>query len=39
VNGKTELSVDMDVVVEFTDYFQKILPNAVNKVKEMDEKN
>ena len=39
VNGKTELTVDMDVVDEFKDYFQKTFPKALDKVKELAEKN
>jgi hypothetical protein len=39
VNGKTQLSVDMDINDEFKDYFEKTFPIALNKVKELAEKN
>ena len=39
VNGKTELTVDMDVTDEYKDYFQTTWPKALDKVKELAEKN
>jgi hypothetical protein len=39
VNGKTELTVDMDITHEYMDYFLKTWPKALNKVKEIAEKN
>jgi uncharacterized protein YndB with AHSA1/START domain len=39
VNGKTELVVDMDVADEYLDYFNKTWPVALDKVKELAEKN
>jgi|SRR5437762_3182081 len=39
VNGKTELTVDMDMTNEFKDYFLKTWPKALEKVKELAEKN
>jgi hypothetical protein len=39
VNGKTELTVDMDVVDEFKEYFQNTWPKALDKLKELAEKN
>ena len=39
VNGKTELIVDMDMTEEFKDYFLKTFPKALEKVKELAEKN
>lgn len=39
VNGKTELTVDMDITDEYKDYFQKTWPKALNKLKELAEKN
>lgn len=38
VNGKTELTVDMDITKEFLDYFLKTFPKALGKVKELAEK-
>jgi uncharacterized protein YndB with AHSA1/START domain len=38
VNGKTELTVDMDITDEHKDHFQEIFPKAFNKVKELAEK-
>lgn len=38
VNGKTELLVDMDLADEFKDYFTKTWPQALEKVKELSEK-
>lgn len=39
VNGKTELVVDMDITAEYADYFQQLWPKALDKVKELAEKN
>jgi hypothetical protein len=39
VNGKTELKVDMDITEEFRDYFEKTWPKALDKLKELAEKN
>lgn len=39
VNGKTELTVDMDITNEYKDYFQTTWPKALEKVKELAEKN
>jgi activator of Hsp90 ATPase-like protein len=39
VNGKTELRVDMDITEEFRDYFEKTWPKALDKLKELTEKN
>jgi uncharacterized protein YndB with AHSA1/START domain len=39
VNGKTELTVDMDITEEFKDYFQKTWPKALEKLKEIAEAN
>ena len=38
-NGKTKLEVDMDSTDEFRDYFEKTWPVALEKVKELAEKN
>lgn len=38
-NGKTKLVVDMDSTDEFKDYFLKTWPIALEKVKELAEKN
>jgi hypothetical protein len=38
-NGKTKLAVDMDSTDEFKDYFLKTWPEALEKVKELSEKN
>ena len=38
-NGKTKLEVDMDSTDEFKDYFEKTWPVALEKVKELAEKN
>lgn len=38
-NGKTKLEVDMDSTDEFKDYFLKTWPVALEKVKELAEKN
>lgn len=37
--GKTELVVDMDMTEEYKDYFIKTWPMALDKVKELAEKN
>lgn len=37
--GKTELRVDMDLVEEFAEMFNQIFPKALDKVKELAEKN
>jgi hypothetical protein len=39
VNGGTELVVDMDIVDEYKDYFVKTWPKALEKVKELSERN
>ena len=39
VNGKTELTVDMDMTDEWKDYLSKSWPVALEKVKELAEKN
>ena len=39
VNGKTELTVDMDVTDEYKDYFEQAWPKALDKLKEIAEKN
>lgn len=39
VNGKTELTVDMDITDEYKDYFLTTLPKALEKVKELAEKS
>lgn len=39
INGKTELTVDMDITEEFKDYFVKTWPKALDKLKELAEKN
>ena len=39
VNGKTELVVDMDITEEYLDYFMNTWPKALDKVKELAEKN
>jgi len=39
LDGKTELVVDMDMTEEFKDYFINTWPKALDKVKEMAEKN
>lgn len=36
-NGKTLLTVDMDLAEEFTEMFNNIFPKALNKVKELSE--
>jgi Activator of Hsp90 ATPase homolog 1-like protein len=39
VKGKTELTVDMDVTDEYKDYFKETWPKALDKLKELAEKN
>ncbi len=39
LEGKTELVVDMDMTDEFKDYFINTWPKALDKVKELAEKN
>jgi hypothetical protein len=38
INGKTELSIDIDVTEQFKDYFLKTWPTALQKLKELAEK-
>jgi hypothetical protein len=37
VDGKTDLTIDMDIADEFKDMFSEIWPKALNKVKELSE--
>jgi Activator of Hsp90 ATPase homolog 1-like protein. len=37
-NGKTELIVEMDITEEYRDYFEKTWPKALEKLKELAEK-
>ncbi len=37
--GKTELVVDMDIAEEYKDYFNTTWPKALEKIKELAEKN
>ncbi|MEX2335837.1 MAG: SRPBCC domain-containing protein [Fulvivirga sp.] len=37
IDGKTELTVDMDITEEYMDYFREIWPKALEKVKELAE--
>lgn len=39
VNGKTELTVDLDITEEYKDYFLTTWPKALEKLKELAEKN
>ena len=39
LEGKTELVVDMDMTDEFKDYFINTWPKALDKLKEVAEKN
>ena len=39
VNGKTELTVEMDITDEYKEMFTKTWPKALDKVKELAEKN
>ena len=38
VDGKTELTVDIDITEEYKDYFMKTFPKALEKVKELAER-
>ena len=38
-NGKTEVVVDMEITEEFMEMFKEIWPKALNKLKELAEKN
>ncbi len=38
LDGKTELHIKTDIVEEYLDSFEKIWPNALQKVKELSEK-
>lgn len=38
VNGKTKLTIDMDIADEYKDYFQTTWPKALERVKELAEK-
>jgi hypothetical protein len=38
-DGKTELLVDMDITEEMKGYFEKTWPKALDKLKELAEKN
>ena len=38
-NGKTELTVDMDITEQYKDYFLKTWPLAMDKIKELAEKS
>lgn len=37
INGKTELIIDMEVTEDYKDYFLKVWPLALNKVKDIAE--
>ena len=37
INGKTELTVEMDIAEEYQDYFMKTWPLALEKIKELAE--
>ena len=37
VNGKTELTMDVDIADEYLENFQKAIPKALQKVKELSE--
>jgi hypothetical protein len=37
-NGKTELTVDIDITPQFLEYFLKTFPKALEKIKELAEK-
>jgi hypothetical protein len=39
VNGKTELIIDMDITEEYAEMFAQMWPKALDKVKELAEKN
>ena len=38
-NGKTQLNVEMDIADEYMDYFMKTWPRALEKVKELAERD
>lgn len=38
-DGKTELTVDIDLTEEFQDYFNEAWPKALDKLKELSEQN
>jgi uncharacterized protein YndB with AHSA1/START domain len=38
-NGKTTLAIDMDITEEFKEMMEKMWPKALEKVKELSEKN
>lgn len=38
-NGKTEVTVEMDITEEYKDYFTETWPKALEKLKEIAEKN
>jgi len=39
VDGKTELTIDIDLTEEFQDYFNEAWPKALDKLKELSEQN
>jgi hypothetical protein len=39
VNGKTELIIDMDITEDYAEMFAQMWPKALDKVKELAEKN
>lgn len=39
VDGKTELTVDIDLMEDYQDYFSEAWPKAMDKIKELSEKN
>ena len=39
VDGKTELTIDIDLTEDFQDFFDEAWPKALDKVKELSEKN
>lgn len=39
VDGKTELTINIDVTEEFKDYFLNVWPEAMKKIKELAEKS
>jgi hypothetical protein len=39
VDGKTELTIDIDLTEEFQDHFDEAWPKALEKVRELSEKN
>lgn len=38
-NGKTDLKVEMDITEDYADYFTKTWPTAMEKIKEVSERN